>query len=280
MSFELTIHIKADERLLTTLESMCKIMSGAEKENPTVSTGHENIGPGGQGCLGEILPNIAPAVQEFVDQHYGSESASTFSTKQDVVPTREEIREDIKARLIEDIPMTPFNPTMPRGIDPDDECIRCPTCNMLYSNIYLDHTTSLCPNCRAEASKEAIEDMPEEDTPTQESIGYDVTLVVPEEPAEESESVSKSEPKFVRIPNTPVDYYDDGEAIELLYSGSNVGKYSWDIIYTLADMDQADRKRELDQITKGLSNVAKTRTALNKTVAAFLVGQIGSNEEA
>jgi hypothetical protein len=42
----------------------------------------------------------------------------------------------------------PFNPVIPRGVHPDDECILCPECKMLYSNVHLSHDTQLCPECR------------------------------------------------------------------------------------------------------------------------------------
>jgi hypothetical protein len=96
-----------------------------------------------------------------------------------------------------------------------------------------------------------------------------------------SEQVSEEEPEkvetsnvFVDLPGTRLQYWDDGDSVELRYLGSRCGKYGWGVIYTLVDMDPAERRNEIDAILKGEKSQTTRKTALNQFVKAVEDGRV------
>jgi hypothetical protein len=96
-----------------------------------------------------------------------------------------------------------------------------------------------------------------------------------------SEQVSEEEPEsvetssvFVDLPGTRLQYWDDGDSVELRYLGSRCGKYGWGVIYTLVDMDPAERRNEIETILQGEKSQTTRKTALNQFVKAVEDGRV------
>jgi hypothetical protein len=91
------------------------------------------------------------------------------------------------------------------------------------------------------------------------------------------EEVSETEVSsgvFVDLPGSRLQYMDDGESVELRYLGSRCGKYDWGVIYTLVDMDPAERRNEIETILQGEKSQNTRKTALNQFVKAVEDGRV------
>lgn len=130
------------------------------------------------------------------------------------------------------------------------------------------------------------EDIPQEDAPDYpESSPNDLTLEVPEEPAEETvtpaedpepvKKVTESDPEFIHLPDTHVYYATFPDGIELKYDNARMGKYTWDMVHRLAEMSLGKRAKELDALMRNEKTKALKKTSLNQFADAVKEGRVG-----
>jgi hypothetical protein len=116
-----------------SLEECRRYMARAERALESLKAGNDNNSY--TAAMKRSSSDLSDALVVVRGNH--KETKSGHLVKRSETVARNEIVEKV-----------PFNPVTPRGVHPDDECILCPECKMLYSNVHLSHDTQLCPECR------------------------------------------------------------------------------------------------------------------------------------
>jgi len=257
------------------------------------------------------VKTLSPKFREFVDSKY----------KLPDIPTKDEARQDIDD-FIDSLPahacskcergfhaenppkidgdivcsdchfdynkMCKFNPDMPRGIDGDDECIKCPGCDMVYSNVDAVHETELCPICRRREENVGKGTHPDpEQYHCQEcgllyqSEAYCHEYGMCKECAEHSDfkelagRVQNTKPEYVPLPDSrTVSYCIDGDIIKLQYKGNDCNSYTFDVVWDIVDSPKPDWMSRIDEMLEGEKNHIQKASALNQLCKAVSKGTV------
>lgn len=137
-----------------------------------------------------------------------------------------------------------------------DDTFLCPECSCLYSTDEKHPELGICPNCFTKQNDEQNVPIPEQNA-----------------------SMDEQEPEFMEVEGTShLEYRDHGESVELTYMGGHRQDVTWDVIYTLVDMDKKERRAEITSLLgDGATNVKVT--AMNQFVKAVEKGTVVGRDE-
>lgn len=182
--------------------------------------------------------------------------------------------------------MCKFNPDMPRGIDGDDECIKCPGCDMVYSNVDAVHETELCPICRRREENVGKGTHPDPEQYHCQECGCiypaefketrgDKTMCSSCWATEDNQKAGHSEPEleYTQIKGN-VYAAVSGETVHLKYKDNYLDAWDRTVFETLLDMDKNKRRKEIDKLVEGMKYQQMRRTCLKQFVDALGRGDV------
>lgn len=281
-----------------SLEECRRYMARAERALESLKQGQDNNSY--TAAMKRSSSDLSDALVVVRGNHKETKSKSLVKRNETVA--RNEIVEKV-----------PFNPYIPRGIHPDDECILCPGCNMVYSNVHLSHDTDLCPDCRTTKfiaslpsrtcfkcgqkfnsenpckwkgeihCDDCFEVVSREEDERKRPGSEQNTHVQSQNPSENEQNAGSAEqraPRWKQTPGSSSGKYRclDDEFVELAYGSCSPIKTSWSEIWSLLD-SRGSIAKEIESLL-GDTISSNRVTAVRVFVKAVRAGKIPEAPEA